>query len=223
MPTPALRQPLSHSGLFQPHSPRILCHARACGVWDQGATVSLVYTRELCGAAVGSGSAVPSGAGLKAAPWLRLREDAVVMEERQAPRCSTCDTTALARREGSSHRLPDTQGCLLFQLREARLRPPSSRGQCPPRAEQSSPMFHTPGQSRGLMLQNRGSGSWPRGTSCFVLVTAALREETRASPLHPLGLLILLWFWSQVTHGHACPLSGSCFRCIINTRAPTLP
>lgn len=61
----------------------------------------------------------------------------------------SCDTTALAQREGSSHRLPDTQGCLLFQLREARLRPPSSRGQCPPRAEPKFPNVpHTGAEQR---------------------------------------------------------------------------
>lgn len=70
----------------------------------------------------------------------------------------SCDTTVLAKRVGSSHRTPDTQGCLLFQLREAQLRLPPSRGQCPPRTEPAP--LNVP--CRGLVLPNRGSGSWPR-------------------------------------------------------------
>lgn len=97
----------------------------------------------------------------------------------------SCDTTALAQRESSSHRLPDTQGCLSSSSGKRGCAHLPAEGSVPPGPSQSSPMFHTQGQSRGLMLQNRGSGSWPRGTSCFVLVTAVLREETQASPLHP--------------------------------------
>lgn len=127
-----------------------------------------------------------SGAGLKAAPWLRLREDAVVMEERQAPRCSTPVTlprlprgrallTAFQTPRAASSSSSGKRGCAHLP----------AEGSVPPGQSQSSPMFHTRAEQRGLMLQNRGSGSWPRGTSCFVLITAVLREEAQASPLHP--------------------------------------
>lgn len=70
----------------------------------------------------------------------------------------SCDTTVLAKRVGSSHRTPDTQGCLFFQLREARLCPSPSRGQCPPKTEPEP--LNVP--CRGLVLPNWGSSSWPR-------------------------------------------------------------
>lgn len=192
MPTPALRQPLSHSGLFHPHSSRILSVTRVpagCGTrtlrsaWStpERSVVPWADSQRW-----GSGSAVLSGAGLKAAPWLRLREDAVVMEERQAPRCSTPVTllrlprgrallTAFQTPRAASSSSSGKRGCAHLP----------AEGSVPPGQSQSSPMFHTQGQSRGLMLQNRGSASWPRGTSCFVLITAVLREGTQASPLHP--------------------------------------
>lgn len=157
MPTPALRQPLSHSGLFHPHSSRILSVTRVpagCGTrtlrsaWStpERSVVPWADSQRW-----GSGSAVLSGAGLKAAPWLRLREDLVVMEERQAPRCST-PVTLLRLPRGrallTAFQTPRA-ACLLFQLREARLRPPSSRGQCPPRAEPKFPNIpHTGAEQR---------------------------------------------------------------------------
>lgn len=132
-----------------------LSHARACGVWDQGlrsawSTPSSLWCRGL----------TPSG-GVRVSCAQRSWTEGGPLAEAQGGRGGdggktgpemqhSCDTTALAQREGSSHRLPDTQGCLLFQLREARLRPPSSRGQCPPRAEPKFPNVPHTGRAEGL-------------------------------------------------------------------------
>lgn len=202
-----LSDSLAHSGLFHPYSPRTL--SLTCmpgGRGDHSAPVSLVCnTRALHGdqascaqlswTEVGPLAASQGGCGsdgLKIGPPrgitpvtpLHLPRGWALLTALQTPKAASSSSSG----ERSCAHLP-------------------AEVSVPPGLSQGPSMFHTEGQTRDLMVQNLGSGSWPRRISCFVPISAALREETQASPSHP-PEAHSAWFWPQVTPGHSCLLSS---------------